>query len=157
MWAGTREGLSYYDPATRIFRTFRMEAGLPDNTIVSILEDDNGYLWVSTTRGLSRVRATGKGSELVISCRNYDEQDGLQGKVFNVNAALRLRSGEMLFGGADGFNLFNPAEIRESKTPPHWSSPDCNCSIKPLRLVKVFAAIPCWKPPAGDGEHRAEI
>lgn len=118
MWAGTREGLSYYDPSTQTFRTFRMEDGLPDNTIVSLLEDNNGYLWVSTTRGLSRVRATGEGSGLVISCRNYDEQDGLQGKVFNVNAALRLRSGELIFGGADGFNLFNPAEIREVKTPP---------------------------------------
>lgn len=118
MWAGTREGLSYYDPSTQLFRTFRMEEGLPDNTIVSILEDDNGYLWVSTTRGLSRIRATGEGSALAISCRNYDEQDGLQGKVFNVNAALRLKSGEMLFGGADGFNLFNPAEIRETRTPP---------------------------------------
>lgn len=118
MWAGTREGLSYYDPVALTFRTFRMEDGLPDNTIVSILESDDGYLWISTARGLSRVRATGTGSELVISCRNYDEQDGLQGKVFNVNAALRLRSGELIFGGADGFNLFNPAEIRENRTPP---------------------------------------
>lgn len=118
MWAGTREGLSYYDPASRNFRTFRITDGLPDNTIVSMLEDDNGWLWVSTTRGISRIRATGVGNELVISCRNYDEQDGLQGKVFNVNAALRLRSGEMVFGGADGFNLFNPAEIKESRTPP---------------------------------------
>jgi signal transduction histidine kinase/ligand-binding sensor domain-containing protein/DNA-binding response OmpR family regulator len=118
MWAGTREGLSLFDPATRTFRTFRTEHGLPDDNIISILEDRQGYIWVSTSRGLSKISLEEGEDGVRIKCRNYDDDDGLQGKVFNVNAALNLRSGEMIFGGADGFNIFRPEEIRQHHTRP---------------------------------------
>lgn len=118
MWAGTREGLSLFDPVTRSFQTFRTEQGLPDDNIISILEDRQGYIWVSTTRGLSKIAVEEGEKGVRIKCLNYDDGDGLQGKVFNVNAALSLRSGEMVFGGADGFNLFLPDEIKQHHTDP---------------------------------------
>jgi hypothetical protein len=39
---------------------------------------------------------------------NYNELDGLQGRAFNLYAAKRLKSGELVFGGIHGFNLFDP-------------------------------------------------
>jgi signal transduction histidine kinase/ligand-binding sensor domain-containing protein/DNA-binding response OmpR family regulator len=118
MWVGTRDGLNVFNTRTQTFKSFGVEDGLPDNNIISILEDDDGRLWLSTSNGLSRVNVSSAGDEINISCRNYDEQDGLQGRTFNVNAAFKLRSGELIFGGADGFNLFNPAEIRDVKNDP---------------------------------------
>ncbi|GAA0523039.1 two-component regulator propeller domain-containing protein [Chitinophaga japonensis] len=118
MWAGTRDGLNVFDPQAQQFRSFRIADGLPDNNIISILEDNNHHLWVSTSNGLSKITVQQGEDGIRIQCRNYDEQDGLQGNAFNVNAALKLRSGELVFGGADGFNIFNPSSIRQHKKAP---------------------------------------
>ncbi|WP_223233334.1 hybrid sensor histidine kinase/response regulator transcription factor [Chitinophaga sp. CF418] len=118
MWAGTRSGLNVFDEATQTFKSFTVKDGLPDNNIIGILEDNEGYLWASTSNGLSKVTVKEAPEGLSISCRNYDDKDGLQGKAFNVNAACKLRSGELIFGGADGFNLFNPASLSHNTNKP---------------------------------------
>lgn len=113
IWIGTREGLDVFDPVTGQFKTFRIRDGLPDNTVMELQTDDSDNLWVSTPNGLSNVLVTMDSSRR-ISCRfrNYDASDGLQGKEFNENAALKTRNGEMIFGGANGFNIFNPRQIQ---------------------------------------------
>lgn len=118
MWAGTRSGLNVFDEATQLFKSFYVEDGLPDNNIISILEDNEGHLWVSTSNGLSRITVREHPEGISISCRNYDDKDGLQGKAFNVNAACKLRSGELIFGGADGFNMFDPASLPQNTNKP---------------------------------------
>jgi signal transduction histidine kinase/DNA-binding response OmpR family regulator len=50
---------------------------------------------------------------------NYDEADGLQGKAFNNKAAFRTRSGELIFGGPNGFNIFRPSTIELNRQVPH--------------------------------------
>ncbi len=68
-----------------------------------ILEDDHGNLWMSTNNGISKFDPRRE------SFRNYDESDGLQGNEFNQGAYARdPRTGEMYFGGGNGFNLFHP-------------------------------------------------
>ncbi|MFB6456588.1 two-component regulator propeller domain-containing protein [Chitinophaga sp. Hz27] len=120
IWAGSRDGLSVFDPIEQRFRNFRMEDGLPDNNIISILEDKAGHLWVSTSNGLCKITVRREAGNRVtgISSRNFNSKDGLQGDAFNVNAALQLKSGELIFGGSDGFNLFDPAAIRQTREEP---------------------------------------
>ncbi|HEY0609097.1 MAG TPA: ATP-binding protein, partial [Chitinophaga sp.] len=118
MWAGTRDGLSVFDPQAQRFHTFRMIDGLPDNNIMCILEDDEHHLWVSTSNGLSKITVKQTKDGITIHCRNFDEQDGLQGKAFNINAALKLHTGELVFGGADGFNIFRLEDIQQHKEAP---------------------------------------
>jgi signal transduction histidine kinase/ligand-binding sensor domain-containing protein/DNA-binding response OmpR family regulator len=118
-WVGTRDGLNIYNPVTNRFQVFRKEDGLPDNTILNIVEDKNQNIWISTTNGVSRINYKGLGpAGFHISCINYDRLDGLQGKEFNENAALVTRSGEILFGGANGFNLFNPGNLKTNTHVP---------------------------------------
>lgn len=118
MWAGTRSGLNVFDEETQTFRSFTIKDGLPDNNIVCMLEDNEGHLWVSTSNGLSKITVKESPDGLSISCRNFDDKDGLQGKAFNVNAAFKLRSGELIFGGADGFNMFSPASLPQNVNKP---------------------------------------
>ncbi|TWW01614.1 hybrid sensor histidine kinase/response regulator transcription factor [Chitinophaga pinensis] len=118
MWAGTRAGLNVFDEKEQQFRSFTVKDGLPDNNIITMLEDNEGYLWVSTSNGLSRIAVKDGPEGLSISCRNYDDKDGLQSKAFNVNAAFKLSTGELIFGGADGFNLFDPSSLPRNKTRP---------------------------------------
>lgn len=119
MWVGTRDGLNAYNPEKQQFINFRMQDGLPDNNIISLLEDNDHHLWASTSNGLSKiiVQSDPKGT-ISISCHNYDEKDGLQGNAFNINAALKLKSGELLFGGADGFNILDPAKVKQIRQEP---------------------------------------
>lgn len=121
IWIGTREGLNLFLPGSKSFRTFRRADGLPDNSVLNILEAADHSLWMSTPNGLSNlvISGGGNGNAYTYRFRNYDESDGLQGKDFNENAALKTRRGELIFGGGNGFNLFYPNTIKvNSQAPP---------------------------------------
>lgn len=119
MWVATRQGLSVMAPGKDTFQVFQMKDGLPSNTILNILEDHDHNLWVSSSGGISKIAVLEEGGRFRIKCMNFDEYDGLQGREFNENAALRTGEGELLFGGANGFNLFKPELIgRDEHLPP---------------------------------------
>lgn len=119
IWVSTREGLNLYNKGKGTFSVFREENGLPDNSVLSLLEDNNHNLWLSTPNGLSNVIVSKKkNGEYNFDFKNYDESDGLQGKSFNENAALRTKSGELVFGGVNGFNICQPSDIRINKAIP---------------------------------------
>lgn len=122
IWAGTGNGLSVYKKKQNNFQSFYKEDGLPDKTILNIVEDNTGRLWISTKKGVSQVTVTQTNNSddpITISCTNYDELDGLQGAEFNEKAALKTSKGEIIFGGPNGFNLFNPADIVPYKSTPN--------------------------------------
>lgn len=120
IWIGTRDGLNLFNKRQKNFKSFRTENGLPGNTILNILEDNNHHLWLSTNNGISKVRIQADDpATITISCINYDELDGLQGTEFNENAALKTSKGEIIFGGANGFNLFHPDNIKSGQSLPN--------------------------------------
>ncbi len=119
IWVGTREGLNVFDEATKAFIIFREENGLPNNTVLTILEDDNANLWMSTPNGLTNM-IIDRTAEAIrsYSFKTYDETDGLQGRQFNENAVLKTRKGELIFGGASGFNMFKPENLAFNSIKP---------------------------------------
>jgi signal transduction histidine kinase/ligand-binding sensor domain-containing protein/DNA-binding response OmpR family regulator len=120
MWVGTFEGLNLFDPQNKTFTSFYEKDGLPHNTILTLLEDNNGNLWMSTPNGISNLLITKKETDsgYTFQFKNYDESDGLQGRQFNENAALKTKSGELVFGGSSGFNIFRPEKIIANKNIP---------------------------------------
>jgi signal transduction histidine kinase/ligand-binding sensor domain-containing protein/DNA-binding response OmpR family regulator len=137
MWVGTKEGISLFNERRDIIKNFTTTDGLPSNYISSILEDKNGNMWVSTSNGLSNIIITSKRlkndlvvesgyslmttsdryssrevkNNLIFTFRNYTERDGLQGRFFNENAGFKTSKNELVFGGPNGFNIFNPEDI----------------------------------------------
>ena len=109
IWVGTRNGLNLLDQHTETFRVFREPDGLPDHNIVSLEMDKKGNLWIATLNGLSNMIFGQSGQGLVF--RNFDERDGLQGREFNERSSIRTSRGELIFGGANGFNIFLPEDI----------------------------------------------
>ena len=59
------------DRSRGTFTNLTKNDGLPDNAIKAIVEDRQGYLWVATENGLSRL------DPLTKTFRNYSESDGL--------------------------------------------------------------------------------
>ena len=109
LWVGTADGgLNLLNPKTRTFQHFTTADGLPSNVINAMVEDRLGMLWLSTNMGLSRFDPANR------SFKNFDREDGLQSNEFNINSALRARSGDLYFGGTKGFNIYSPNGLLSS-------------------------------------------
>jgi signal transduction histidine kinase/ligand-binding sensor domain-containing protein/DNA-binding response OmpR family regulator len=112
-WVGTQEGgLLLFNRTNGSFKRYTTADGLPSNTILRMLEDKNGNLWLSTYNGICKFNPVSKG------IRNFSQSDGLQSSQFSYNAALRLSDGEFLFGGIKGFNVIYPDSIITQKQTP---------------------------------------
>ncbi|MEO6851412.1 MAG: two-component regulator propeller domain-containing protein, partial [Mucilaginibacter sp.] len=138
MWIATAGGLSIFDPKSNSFTSLTTKNGLPANSVSSTLEDNKGSMWVSTLNGLSRISLTPAGKAFNFHFENFDEMDGLQGREFNIYAALKTHSGELIFGGSDGFNIFDPASIQPIKNKPRLAFTDFqlfNKSIVPNEII----------------------
>jgi len=107
LWLGTEGGgLILFDREKgKVAARYTTDEGLTNNSVLNILEDGDGNMWMSTYNGISKFNISGR------TFKNYYQGDGLQGNQFNYNAALSLRSGEFVFGGIRGFSLFYPARI----------------------------------------------
>lgn len=108
LWVGTKGGgLNKLNKQTGACRHFTTAQGLPDNVVYGILSDDEGYLWLSTNRGLSRFDPR----EEVF--RNYKAEDGLQATEFNTGGFFKNEaSGQLFFGGVNGVTAFFPDQIK---------------------------------------------
>jgi len=118
IWVATNEGLSLFNSKTGKFKSFRKTDGLPDNSVLTVVEDNAHNLWMSTPNGISNMIFKPNKGHYVYEFKNYDQTDGLQGKEFNEDAGLKTRNGDIIFGGANGFNLFNPENIKSAHETP---------------------------------------
>ncbi|TCC91791.1 hybrid sensor histidine kinase/response regulator [Pedobacter frigiditerrae] len=130
VWITTRDGLNRYDPKTGYFKVFRSEDGIADNSTLNIVEDRQGNFWLSTSKGLTLIKVKKNGKNLSYTFNNYDQHDGLQGREFNVNAAYITSKGELIFGGANGLNLFKPDDIISDFIKPTISFSDLQIANK---------------------------
>ena len=113
VWAGTEGGgLNRLDPETGQVKRYSVESGLPHDNVEAILEDDRGYLWVSTNNGLARLDPLTDG--IIV----FTEVAGLAGDRFFANAALRGPDGELYFGGPNGVTIVDPGAIERRESPP---------------------------------------
>ncbi len=103
-------GFSLFDNGR--FITFSEKDGLGNNNIHKIVEDQQGRLWLSTDQGLSSFNKEQR------KFNNYNAHNGLQHKNFVHGSGLRVSSGDLYFGGIEGFNYFNPRYLVKNKTIP---------------------------------------
>jgi anti-sigma regulatory factor (Ser/Thr protein kinase) len=120
LWLGTSRGLNKFEKENDKFSYYTEKHGLPNNVINGILEDKNGHLWVSTNKGLSQFDPMSE------TFKNFDAQDGLQSNVFGLNANCMLESGQLAFGGINGFNIFDPSDITSNAYIPDIVITDFN-------------------------------
>jgi ligand-binding sensor domain-containing protein len=112
-WIGSfNRGLFMMDFEGNIKKVYNDKNGLPNNQIHAITEDADGKLWISTNFGLSQLNTEKE------TFKNYLKSDGLQGNQFFTLSFLKTRSGEMYFGGFNGFNAFHPNDLKLNQTVP---------------------------------------
>jgi signal transduction histidine kinase/ligand-binding sensor domain-containing protein/DNA-binding response OmpR family regulator len=91
--------------------SYTTKEGLKNDDVETLLEDNFGNFWMGG-EGITKFNPINK------NFRYYDVKDGLQSNSFKVWAAYKNKSGEMIFGGTNGFNIFHPDSIRENKIAP---------------------------------------
>lgn len=124
LWVGTGEGglhrikdgrITYYGP----------EAGLFDFTIGSILEDNSGYLWMSSNRGIFRVQkselnAFAAGRVSSIHSEAFGSDEGMRDFECNTStmpAAVKAEDGTLWFATMAGVAVIDPAKTGRESPP----------------------------------------
>ncbi|MCE7063124.1 two-component regulator propeller domain-containing protein [Dyadobacter sp. CY343] len=140
IWIGTSEGLNRYDARNNAFVSYNTTDGLPDNSILTVAVDEMQNLWLGTPKGLVNINISKRNGGLptAFQVRTFNEVDGLQGRGFNENAALRLRSGEMVFGGANGFSIFDPKQISDERISAKVTLTDFQIFNKSVQPGELF-------------------
>jgi diguanylate cyclase (GGDEF)-like protein len=138
VWVGTRGGGldrvvgSALVPEAIRFDHFDDRNGLPNDTIYGIHADAAARLWVSSNYGLARF------DPLSGEVRSFHRVHGLQEDEFNFGAHYASRSGRVYFGGANGYNAFDPDRVMFDTTPPPVVLTAALESSKPLPLAPWF-------------------
>jgi signal transduction histidine kinase/ligand-binding sensor domain-containing protein/CheY-like chemotaxis protein len=112
IWVGTGAGLNRIDPARGTSARLTEKDGLPNNTIYAFAQDESGMIWASSNLGLVRMHPDS------LTLEHFQARDGCQSNEFNMGAAHAGASGLLYFGGINGFNVFDPAEIRPNPYLP---------------------------------------
>jgi ligand-binding sensor domain-containing protein/signal transduction histidine kinase len=112
LWVATMGGFNKLDRATGQFTRYTEKNGLASDSVWGILVDRAGLVWMNTYEGVVKFNPeTGK-------FRRYTVRDGLAAETPGQNAHARTRAGELIFGGGQGFTIFNPEQLTDEPPPP---------------------------------------
>lgn len=111
LYVGTSGGLNVYDPQTESF--VHHPASTPERDLIhGIAVDERGKVWLASSGGLSEFDPT-SGAFV-----EYGPEDGLPSVAYHPGASHQSASGEIFFGGDDGFTHFFPKRVQKSSRQP---------------------------------------
>lgn len=115
LWIGTQDGLIIRDLLKGTERKYYTNDGLPNNFIHAIIEDRNGYIWITTSYGISRVQVDTETDSLHLS--SFNVHDGALKDEYINDAAFQADDGSLYFGGVNGFNVVDADNMPKVSLP----------------------------------------
>jgi len=118
LWLGTNGGgLNKWNLADRenlnpIFEHFSENISLPSSDVYGIKSDQYRNIWLSHNGGISTL------DPKTLRTRHFNVRDGLQDSEFNMGAHFQTKSGDILFGGINGFNRIDTDRRITPSSPP---------------------------------------
>lgn len=110
LWVTTQGGgFGLFDRESETFTTINSSHGLPNDVVYQIVDDSDGFLWLSTNSGLVRFDPERR------VFKNYTVNNGLKTNQFNYMSSYKTRDGIIYFGSLDGFVRFNPDNFKETQ------------------------------------------
>ena len=109
VWAGSNDGLYTYDRSSDKFILYNNSNTMAEiSSVLSIVEDNQRYLWLATTTGIARINP--ERNETSLFAKKYEiSENG-----FRQRSAYKDRKGKIYFGDAAGYYSFNPAEFTQN-------------------------------------------
>ncbi|MBN1185952.1 MAG: response regulator [Bacteroidales bacterium] len=106
LWIGTwGNGLTKFNVVKQEFTRFDLDNGLPNNTITSIEEDDEGILWISTKKGIFSLDPKTNNIKPLNLGRNSKINE------FHINSSFKDINDRIYFGGLEGLIAFYPDKL----------------------------------------------
>ena len=127
MWIATKGGLHQYNYSSKTITAYTVHDGLPNNTIMGIIPKSDSSIWITTNNGVCRFYSHTKKTVL------YTVHDGLQDNEFLAHSFLKLNTGDMLWGGINGFNLYP------------WEEPTKNMYQPQIVFTRFFVNNKKWE------------
>ena len=114
LWIGTYgKGLIKWSKSQEsILKIYTSEDGLSNEIVTGIIADNFGALWLSTFNGLNRL------DTLSDHIDQYILSDGLLETEFNRYHHFVLPDDQLVFGGMDGYIVFDPADYTADQFEP---------------------------------------
>lgn len=113
IWAGTNQGLVKIINDTTIVKITNENSDFKNETIFSVIEDEKGYLWMTSNKGLWKYDPIDSSKQVYW----FNELDGLSSTFFShYHSCLQTSNGDIWLGNNKGLVKFNPNEI-EINTP----------------------------------------
>ncbi|MDO4162945.1 MAG: two-component regulator propeller domain-containing protein [Bacteroides sp.] len=109
---GLNKLISMDDAGKAYFKSYSVENGLPSDVLLSIREDAEGNLWISTENGISKFVPSKEKFD------NYSDNSFSFSVRFSEAASAYTSQGEMMFGASEGVFVFCPDSIRKSNYVP---------------------------------------
>ena len=135
LWIGTNgSGLGAFDKNKNKYYSYTVDEGLSNNVIYGILPDEEQNLWLSSNKGITKF-TLGESMETMPEIVNYANYDGLATE-FNTGAYHIDQSGNLYFGGLEGFYWFKPAQLKENKIIPKTTITSLEVFNEPRSLVQ---------------------
>ena len=118
----TRKGIIIFKDVSQpnVFVSFGAKEGLENTQVRAIQEDHDGYIWISTNGGISRLDEKNK------RFYNYNYHDGIPMGDFMDGSTCITPDGTLFFGSQNGACYFNPREL---------SSPR---EVSPVTITQFF-------------------
>lgn len=113
-----------------LFDTYQMVEGLNSNVIISIVEDEEKFLWLATENSLARFDKKNK------TFRNFDRHDGFPDIRMEEESALHTLDGTLWFGSREGVLTFNPRKLESYSCAFPTVIVDFLVSNKSVRKIK---------------------
>ncbi len=112
----------------KVIGQYNEEHALINQFICALQEDRNGNIWFSSTTGLSKLNThTGV-------VHHFGKQDGVQINAFHISSSYSDSSGNLYFGGDNGFVLFNPEAVIAAYQNPTLIVTGLNINNKPVEI-----------------------
>ncbi|MDC6403778.1 MULTISPECIES: hybrid sensor histidine kinase/response regulator transcription factor [Maribacter] len=129
VWIGTDgAGVWKYNTTNNFLTWYNKEQGLQQETISTIIESNDGRLWMAGNKGLS---CYDKSNQQII---NYDINDGLLTNDFNFNAAFKDVDGTLYFGNYKGINEVRPVTLPQNMYEPQIYFTDFKVYNKSVKI-----------------------
>ncbi len=111
-YLGTDKGISIFDYKKEQFFNIDETGGLSNNKVWSVIQDRNHDLWLSTNRGITRIKPS-LGFSNPEAFKIYGQKDGLRTLEFSQGSCLYdTVNNQIFYGGTQGFYYFNPDNIK---------------------------------------------
>lgn len=132
IWLGTQGGgvnRVLQDGVSLRFRSVRKRNGLSADAIGAIQEDTQGWMWISTTSGVSAYQPDRN------LLRNLSANEGLDRVGYFIASAARDPAGRLMFGGLNGLIRFNPLDLAKVERAGAVAVTDIRLFNVPLKLA----------------------